>query len=157
MKVIINHTIGMLIASSVFAFAAGAAVAQDPTQVDAKHYKVTFENDQVRILRITYGPGLYAWSRSKRLGRVASVQLPSRTRKLRDYFAGVPKLGSKPFALVALGIDHHAICTTTSSIDGTLSCAWRLAIWSLVDGRRPPDMSNFCCLPGRAGGTPILV
>lgn len=48
-------TIGMLIASSVFAFATGA-VAQDPTQVDAKHYKVTFENDQVRILRITYGP-----------------------------------------------------------------------------------------------------
>jgi len=24
--------------------------------VDAKHYKVTFENDQVRILKITYGP-----------------------------------------------------------------------------------------------------
>ena len=24
-------------------------------------------------------------------------------------------------------------------------------------GVRPPDMSNFCCLPGRAGGTPILV
>src|SRR3984893_15546761 len=22
---------------------------------------------------------------------------------------------------------------------------------------RPPDMSNFCCLPGRAGGTPIEV
>ena len=26
------------------------------TQVDAKHYRVTFENDQVRILRISYGP-----------------------------------------------------------------------------------------------------
>jgi quercetin dioxygenase-like cupin family protein len=47
-------TIGMLIASSLFAFAP-AAMAQDPTQVDAKH-KVTFGNDQVRILRITYGP-----------------------------------------------------------------------------------------------------
>jgi quercetin dioxygenase-like cupin family protein len=32
-------------------------VAQDPTKVDAKHYKVEFENDQVRVLRITYGPG----------------------------------------------------------------------------------------------------
>lgn len=21
----------------------------------------------------------------------------------------------------------------------------------------PPEMSNFCCLPGRAGGTPILI
>lgn len=33
------------------------ARAQDPTKVDAKHYKVEFENDQVRVLRITYGPG----------------------------------------------------------------------------------------------------
>ena len=56
MKAILNHAIGMLIASSVFAFAAGVAEAQDPTQVDAKHYKVALENDQVRILRITYGP-----------------------------------------------------------------------------------------------------
>lgn len=31
--------------------------AQDPTKVDPKHYKVVFENDQVRVLRITYGPG----------------------------------------------------------------------------------------------------
>ena len=29
---------------------------------------------------------------------------------------------------------------------------------SLMERRcRPPDMSNFCCLPGRAGGTPMLV
>ena len=37
--------------------AAAPALAQDPTKVDAKHYKVEFENDQVRVLRITYGPG----------------------------------------------------------------------------------------------------
>ena len=30
--------------------------AQDPVKVDPKHYKVEFENDQVRVLRITYGP-----------------------------------------------------------------------------------------------------
>jgi hypothetical protein len=33
------------------------AYAQDPIKVDPKHYKVEFENDQVRVLRITYGPG----------------------------------------------------------------------------------------------------
>jgi len=32
------------------------AMAQDPVKVDAKHYKVEFENAQVRVLRITYGP-----------------------------------------------------------------------------------------------------
>jgi quercetin dioxygenase-like cupin family protein len=31
--------------------------ADDPVQVDAKHYKVEFENDRVRVLRIKYGPG----------------------------------------------------------------------------------------------------
>lgn len=32
------------------------AMAQDPVKVDAKHYKVEFENAQVRVLRIAYGP-----------------------------------------------------------------------------------------------------
>jgi quercetin dioxygenase-like cupin family protein len=32
------------------------AKAQDPVKVDPKHYKVEFENDEVRVLRINYGP-----------------------------------------------------------------------------------------------------
>ena len=36
--------------------AAAPALAQDPVAVDPDHYKVVFENDQVRVLRITYGP-----------------------------------------------------------------------------------------------------
>jgi len=35
----------------------GYSFAQDAVKVDPKHYKVEFENDQVRVLRITYGPG----------------------------------------------------------------------------------------------------
>ena len=35
----------------------GNSFAQDPTKVDPDHYKVVFENDQVRVLRITYGAG----------------------------------------------------------------------------------------------------
>ena len=35
----------------------GNSLAQDATVVDPDHYKVEFENDQVRVLRITYGPG----------------------------------------------------------------------------------------------------
>lgn len=31
-------------------------VAQDPVVVDSAHYKVEFENEHVRVLRITYGP-----------------------------------------------------------------------------------------------------
>ena len=38
------------------ALAAQMALAQDPVKVDANHYKVMFENDQVRVLRIHYNP-----------------------------------------------------------------------------------------------------
>jgi hypothetical protein len=37
-----------------------------------------------------------------------------------------------------------------------LSCAWWLTIRSFGDGR-PPQMSNLCCLPGRAGGLPAML
>ncbi len=35
---------------------AGRAPSRDPVEVDSKHYKVEFENDRVRVLRISYGP-----------------------------------------------------------------------------------------------------
>ncbi len=31
-------------------------LAQDPTEVDSDHYSVIFENEQVRVIRINYGP-----------------------------------------------------------------------------------------------------
>jgi quercetin dioxygenase-like cupin family protein len=46
----------LLAAAALFVFAA-PAFAQDPVSVDSKHYKVVLENDQVRVLRITYAPG----------------------------------------------------------------------------------------------------
>ena len=34
----------------------GSVLAQDPVVADPAHYSVVFENDQVRVLRIRYGP-----------------------------------------------------------------------------------------------------
>ena len=31
--------------------------AADPVKVDPKHYKVEFENDRIRVLRVKYEPG----------------------------------------------------------------------------------------------------
>ena len=56
MRNIVSPTIHALIAGALWVVAADIAVAQDPTKVDAEHYKVTFENDQVRILKIMYKP-----------------------------------------------------------------------------------------------------
>src|SRR5664279_193453 len=47
----------MLAAVVGWMLAASVARAQDPVKVDPKHYKVEFENDTVRVLRIHYGPG----------------------------------------------------------------------------------------------------
>ncbi len=35
----------------------GNSFGQDATKADPKHYRVEFENDKVRVLRITYGLG----------------------------------------------------------------------------------------------------
>jgi quercetin dioxygenase-like cupin family protein len=48
--------ISLVVLGGTGLLAGGAAAAQDPIKVDAKHYKVEFENDKVRVLRITYGP-----------------------------------------------------------------------------------------------------
>lgn len=53
MKQIVS-SLAMLFAVMVLS---GNAFAQDAAKADPKHYKVEFENDQVRILRISYGPG----------------------------------------------------------------------------------------------------
>lgn len=47
----------VLIVAAALAASVTLALAQDPVKVDPKHYKVEFENEQVRVLRITYGPG----------------------------------------------------------------------------------------------------
>ena len=45
-----------VIAYGVVAYAQPGGKA-DPVKVDAKHYKVEFENESVRVLRISYAPG----------------------------------------------------------------------------------------------------
>jgi ketosteroid isomerase-like protein/quercetin dioxygenase-like cupin family protein len=47
---------GLAIAGLAGLLGAATATAQDAVAVDPEHYQVAFENDQVRILRITYGP-----------------------------------------------------------------------------------------------------
>ena len=56
MKNLTRLTMTVLFATLVLVFAAKMALAQDPVKVDPKHYKVQFENDRVRVLRISYGP-----------------------------------------------------------------------------------------------------
>ena len=68
----------------VFAFAlavlwAGAAFAQDPVKVDAKHYKVLVDNASVRVLKITYPAG----DKSPMHQHPDSIVVPLVTSKVR--------------------------------------------------------------------------
>ncbi|MGI9166669.1 MAG: cupin domain-containing protein [Pyrinomonadaceae bacterium] len=46
---------GMVLALCIVCLAS-TALAQDPVKVDPNHYKVEFENAQVRVLRVNVGP-----------------------------------------------------------------------------------------------------
>jgi quercetin dioxygenase-like cupin family protein len=50
-----NRTSLATTALLLFAFAL-PALAQDAVKVDARHYKVEFENASIRVLRASYGP-----------------------------------------------------------------------------------------------------
>lgn len=56
MKNLGRSVASIVFATLTFAFVTKSALAQDPVKVDPKHYKVEVENDQVRALRISYGP-----------------------------------------------------------------------------------------------------
>jgi quercetin dioxygenase-like cupin family protein len=46
----------LLWAGALVCLATAFAMGQDPTKVEPKHYKVDFENEQVRVVSVTYGP-----------------------------------------------------------------------------------------------------
>ncbi len=50
-------TWALVVSCTCAAALAPAARAQDAVAADPKHYSVEFENDQVRVLRVVYGPG----------------------------------------------------------------------------------------------------
>jgi len=98
----------------------GYNFAQDAAKVDSKHYKVEFENDQVRVLRITYAPGEKGVMHSHPEGMVVFLTdakgkftFPDGKTEKRDFkkgfFSWVPatthqgeNAGDKPFELIQI-------------------------------------------------------
>src|SRR6266853_3129964 len=104
--------------------AAAPAMAQDPVKADAKHYKVEFENDQVRVLRIQYGPheksSMHAHPNSVAVfltDASAKFTLPDGKTNTMDAKAGTTmwtaagkhlpeNTGDKPFELILVELKH---------------------------------------------------
>ena len=57
MKIITKNLSYLFLATFSFFIFTSFCIAQDAVKVDPDHYKVEFENEYVRVLRITYGPG----------------------------------------------------------------------------------------------------
>jgi quercetin dioxygenase-like cupin family protein len=55
MKNLTQMITGALFAAAILAITVIPVTGQDPVKVDAKHYKVELENDQVRVVRVNYG------------------------------------------------------------------------------------------------------
>jgi quercetin dioxygenase-like cupin family protein len=94
------------------------AVAQDAVKADPKHYKVEFENDQVRVLRITYGPheksvmhehpanvAIFLTDGQSRFtmpdGKTVDAPIKAGTTRWGDWEKHQPEnVGDKPFELI---------------------------------------------------------
>jgi hypothetical protein len=94
--------------------------ADDPVEVDPKHYQVEFENDRVRVLRIKYGPGeksvMHSHPESVAVfltdihakftypdGRTEDINAGAGTVQHMDAFSHLPESTSKmPFEVIAV-------------------------------------------------------
>ncbi len=104
----------------VLLFISNSSIAQDAAKVDPKHYKVEFENDEVRVLRITYGPNEISKMHSHPEGVVVfltdgtlKMNLPDGKSKEMDPNAGLviwsekskhqpENIGDKPFEAIQI-------------------------------------------------------
>ncbi len=51
------RTVGVFAMAALLSLLLSASPVQDPVKVDSQHYQIVLENNQVRVLRITYAPG----------------------------------------------------------------------------------------------------
>jgi len=103
-----------------------SAAAQDPTVTERMHYKLAFENDQVQVVDIHYGPhekskmhshpgGVVVYVSAGHLkltdenGKVTEVNAtPGESRYFPPFHHKVENLSDKPFDAVYVGLKMKA-------------------------------------------------
>jgi quercetin dioxygenase-like cupin family protein len=112
--------IGVVVAGCMMA--ATAAAAQDPTVVEPDHYRVAFENTEVQVVNVHYGPheksklhshpgGVVVYITAAHLkmvdenGNVKEVYAkPGDSRYFPPFHHKVENLSDKPFDAVYIGL-----------------------------------------------------
>ena len=107
-----------LMGSLVLVWAA-AAPAQDAVNVDPAHYKVVFENESVRVLRIGYAPG----AKSSMHQHPAAIVVPLAASKVRfalpDGKSELSELGNESAMYMPAGT-HEPANVGSGSVDALL-------------------------------------
>jgi beta-alanine degradation protein BauB len=106
----------------IVCMAGSAALAQDPTKVEPKHYKLGFENEHVQVVYVHYGPheksvmhdhpgGVVVYVTEGHLkftdpsGKTTEVfAKPGEARWFPPFKHRVENLGEKPFDAVYVGV-----------------------------------------------------
>ena len=124
----------------ILCLAVNSAAAQDPTKVEAKHYKLHFENDRVQVVDVHYGPheksemhdhpgGVVVVLTAGHLkftdqnGKVTEVHAkPGEARWFPALKHKVENLGDEPYNAVYIGIKGKATATKADpKLDSPLS------------------------------------
>jgi quercetin dioxygenase-like cupin family protein len=108
-------------------------VAQDPTKVEPKHYKLNFENEHVQVVSVYYGPHEKSAMHEHPGGVVvcltaAHLRFTDENGKIREVFSKpgesrwyppfkheVENLGDTPYEAVYVGIKHKAAAASAAA------------------------------------------
>jgi len=124
-------------AGALVCLATASTLAQDPTKVEPKHYKLNFENEHVQVVSVYYGPheksamhehpgGVVVFLTEAHLrftddnGKVREVySKPGESRWYPPFKHKVENLGDTAYEAVYVGIKQkaNAVVTPTSAMD----------------------------------------
>ena len=124
-------------AVAILCLAINYAVAQDPTKVEPKHYRLQFENDRVQVVNVHYGPHEKSEMHDHPGGVVVVItgghlRFTDQNGKVTEVFAKsgearwfppfkhkVENLGDEPYNAVYIGIKGRVTEVSKNAEQGT--------------------------------------
>jgi quercetin dioxygenase-like cupin family protein len=124
-------------AVAILCLAINYAVAQDPTKVEPKHYRLQFENDRVQVVNVHYGPHEKSEMHDHPGGVVVVItgghlKFTDQNGKVTEVFAKsgearwfppfkhkVENLGDEPYNAVYIGIKGRVTEVSKDAEQGT--------------------------------------
>ena len=125
----------LLWAGVLVCLATASILAQDPTKVEPKHYKLDFENDRVQVVTVHYGPHEKSALHDHPGGVVVSLteahlRFTDENGKVREVFSKpgearwyppfkhrVENLGATPYEAVYIGVKGKLATASNGSAD----------------------------------------